>query len=134
MRSQKPAAGILIQGEYPDSKFFKVPCDCGCETEIDFMVEVDDCCIAVHMFSETSTNTWRDRFRQNYGEDWWIVYVLKSFANDALNRISVAWRALVHGRVTTESSVILSEQQALNFSQTLRDSIDEFKQRQENSV
>ena len=131
METQKPAKGILLQADFSDSKHFRVPCECGCESEISFSIDVDDYVITGHFYSTTKTNNWRARWEAKYFDDHFILYAIKEFANNWYNRLAVCWGALVHGKVTTESYTLMSRQQVLNFSQTLLDTVEEFDKRQD---
>ena len=129
MDAQTPAVGISKGHDFPNSKYFNVPCECGCDGEITFSVDVDDDVITAHLYSKTETNYWRNRFDYDYKNDSWLVYALKYRANDWYNRIAVAWTALTRGYVETEAYVLLSEQQTVNFAAVLTDSVEEFRAR-----
>jgi len=129
MTPQTPAVGISKSHEFPNSKYFKVPCECGCDGEITFSVDVDDDIITAHIYSKTETNYWRNRFSYDYVNDSWLVYAVKSRVNDWYNRVAVAWVALTKGYVETEAYVLLSEQQAVNFSAVLSDAVAEYQSR-----
>jgi hypothetical protein len=126
MRAQKPAEGVLAMREHSNSKTYKVPCQCGCDAELMFDVEVDkDWGITSHIYANTKTNYWRERINISYSESW-IVINLKSMFNDYYNRVAIAWTALTKGYVETEVWVMLTEQQALNFGVTLQNAALEY--------
>lgn len=126
MEAQKPAKGIMEQTGGKDWKMYRVPCSCGCDNQIDFMVEIDDYNISANFYAETKTAWWRSRFNTSV-DDLWLVYVAKDFANDLINRFAVAWNAIIHGYVKTEVTVLLSEQQCINFAETLKTAVEELK-------
>ena len=130
MEAQKPAEGILAMKAYRDAKFFRIPCECGCEGQIDFSIEVDEDMISTHLFATTKTNYWRQRFNLTYEENW-MLFALKDFANDWYNRLAIVWTALTKGYIETEAWVLMSKQQTINFSETLKDVVKEFDERQE---
>lgn len=130
MEVQKPATGVMAMHQYPDAKFFRVPCECGCEAEINFNVEVDDCNVTSHLYVKTKTNYWRERLNITYEENW-LLYAIKSNINDWYNRIVIAWTALTKGYVETEAYVLLNEQQTLNFAAVLNESVIELRKKRE---
>jgi hypothetical protein len=111
LNAQKPAEGILLHKDFGDSKFYVVPCDCcssGCEHQV--CVEADDIGITVTTYTTQKTN-------------WW-----------SKNRWQVIWELLTRGYVKYEASIIMTEQQALNYARVLESAtveVDAFrKQRQ----
>lgn len=125
LQPQAPAEGISAVRTYGDFKWYKVPCDCGCDKEISFSVEIDDCAITANISSITKTKYWYQRWHID-GDEPWLLYVGKQFFNDWYNRLEVVWNVLVHGYIETSSDVILSRQQCLNFSELLKTSIADF--------
>lgn len=123
---QVPAEGIVKQKSFSDMKYYKVPCSCGCDSNIDFMIEVDDNSIMTTFCSTTKTNHWRERLTVSYDANWLVLNSMLFF-NDMYNRLAICWQALVHGYVQTESCVMLTPQQALNFSELLKTSIKDFE-------
>jgi hypothetical protein len=121
---QKPAVGILTQYESEYGSMFKVPCSCGCDSEVAFDLDIDDDTkqITAHIYATTKTNYWRERVEVTYRENW-LVLGIKTAVNEVYNRIAIAYTALVKGYVQTESYVILSRQQALNLASTLESEI-----------
>jgi hypothetical protein len=122
--AQKPAVGILTQHESEYGSMYKVPCSCGCESEVGFDLDTDDETrqITAHFYATTKTNYWRERLEVDYSGHWFMIG-LKSAFNDVYNRIAIAYTALVKGYIQTESYVILSRQQALNLAATLESEI-----------
>ncbi len=117
---QVPAEGILTQHVHDEWRYYKVPCSCGCDAEITFSIEIDEDNIVAHFYSQTKTNYWRDRLQYDYLNDCWLLYVFKSNFNDWYNRLAICWKALVHGYIETETWVMLSEQQTINFAEALK--------------
>lgn len=126
MKAQIPAEGISKMNEWPDAKYYKVPCSCGCDNDVTMMIEVDECSISTTFCSTTKTNYWRERLHINYGESWLILNA-KLLFNDWYNRFAIIWMVLVQGYIQTESCVILSPQQSLNFAETLKTAIKDFE-------
>ncbi len=96
MKAQQPAEGILLHKDFGDSKFYVVPCDC-CSTDCEHQVcvEADEVGISVTTYTTQKTN-------------WW-----------SKNRWQVIWELLTRGYVKYEASIIMTEQQALNYANVL---------------
>lgn len=131
MEAQKPAEGVLLQRDFGDAMYYRIPCECGCDAEITMSIEVDEDNITAHVYSKTETNYWRNRFSYDYKDGTWLEFVIKDFLNGVYNRVAVAWTALVKGYVTTESYAILTEQQTINFAATLNTAVEELHRRKE---
>lgn len=126
---QTPARGILLMNEYDKFKMYRVPCSCGCGSDITFDVEVDnDGSITAHLYSKTTTDYWYQYLHIDYTESW-IVINLKTMVNDWLSRGRVIWNALFRGYVETETYVILDQQQSINFADALNKAVSEFENR-----
>lgn len=96
MKPQTPAEGILLHKDFGDSKFYVVPCDCcssGCEHQV--CIEADETGVTVTTYTTQKTN-------------WW-----------SRNRWQVIWELLTKGYVKYEASIIMTEQQALNYARVL---------------
>ena len=102
MKAQKPAEGILIRKDYGDAKSYNVSCECcGPNCEHNVWVEADETGVSVTTYTQQKTK-------------WW-----------ELNRWQVIWRLLTKGYVEYEASIIMSQQQALNYADTLASAVIE---------
>jgi hypothetical protein len=104
MTSEKPAHGILKLNDWGESIWYQVPCDC---TDPDHThtveVEADDHSVSVTVHTTVKTRFWgRGRWRD-------------------------IWSLLTRGYVEYEASVILKEQQALNYSAALTSAVNDVK-------
>ncbi len=131
MTPEIPATGILLQSKYDDSERYVIPCTCGCEASVNFTISVekDTGLITSYLESKTTTDHWSQVIDITYKESWFVIS-LKSMINDWANRISVAWKALSGGVVETHSYVLLDQQQALNFAETVKNAVVNFEKRQ----
>lgn len=105
MEAQKPAEGILKTSEFGDSKWYHIRCDCGnddCSHEME--VEADDFGVQVHIYVKNHTR-------------WWEK-----------NRWKQIWQILTKGYAHMDTTIILNEQTALNYSETLKSAINDVKQ------
>lgn len=96
MKAETPAEGILIRKDYGDAKTYTVTCECcGSDCEHNVWVEADDVGISVTTYTKQKTK-------------WW-----------SLNRFQTIWTLLTKGYIEYEASIIMSEQQALNYATVL---------------
>lgn len=105
MKAQKPAEGILKTGEWGDSKWYHVRCDCGnddCSHEVN--VEADDFGVQVHVYVKNHTRWWKK------------------------NRWKQIWQILTKGYAEMETTIFLNEQTALNYAETMKTAIEDVKQ------
>jgi hypothetical protein len=136
MTPQKPAEGIVLTKELPDSKFYRVPCSCGNpDDDIEFNVEVEDWGeITVHTHTRQKTSWWVDTFNQrksyDYDKEWqyhlnyWLCGVLNALAH----RVKVTWSVWTKGYVEYSQTTIMSKQQALNYAATLQQAIQDLEE------
>lgn len=116
MEYQQPAEGILLHRDFGDAKFYSVACNCGNpDDEIKFEVEAEDTGITVHVWTTVKTPWWE----KSWNSDSWIAGLI----NGLSHRISMTWRLWTRGYLENESWTILTRQQALNFSETLKKAI-----------
>lgn len=52
-----PAEGILKQKSWPDAKFYKVPCECGCNNSIDFSLRLMNAVLILSSAQRQKQNT-----------------------------------------------------------------------------
>lgn len=104
MKAQQPAEGILKRNDWGDSKSYNVPCSCcGTDCEHNVWVESDDIGVTVTTYTQQKSK-------------WW-----------SLNRFQIIWTLLTKGYIEYEASIIMSEQQALNYAETLKSAIKDVR-------
>ena len=104
MKAQTPAEGILKRGDWGDSKSYLVPCSCcGSDCEHNVWVEADDTGVAVTTYTKLKSKWWK------------------------FNRFQTIWTLLTKGYVEYEASIIMTEQQAINYAETLKTAVKEVK-------
>ena len=102
MNAQVPAEGIMQTNDWGDSRVYRIACNCGDENHNHNMwVEADDHDIQVTIYTTGETNYWSKT-------RWYHI-----------------WTLLTKGYIDTESSVHLTKQQALNYSATLKNAIED---------
>ena len=97
MKTQLPAEGILLHKDFGDAKYYVVPCDC-CSSDCAHQVciEADETGVTVTTYTTQKTN-------------WW-----------SKNRWQVIWELLTRGYVKYEASIIMTQQQAVNYAAVLQ--------------
>lgn len=104
MKAQVPAEGIVQTGNFGDAKFYHVICDCGSDECTHVVhVEADDFGIQVHVYVKNHTR-------------WWEK-----------NRWKQIWHILTRGYAEMETTIVMKEQTALNYAETLKKAIVDVK-------
>lgn len=105
MVPERPATGILKHGDFGDAKFYYVQCDCtdpDCAHTLE--VEADEIEVSVHIYSTVHTK-------------WWEK-----------NRWKQIWQILTKGYADMQTTLVLNEQTALNYADTLVSAMDDVKE------
>ena len=105
MNSQQPAEGILIHRDFGNTKLYQSVCQCfdnDCNHYIS--VEADDTTVNVTISTEQKTNFW-DKTR------WFHI-----------------WTLLTKGHIKQEGTIILSKQQAFNYSNVLQSAVKDVEE------
>ena len=104
MKAQIPAEGILKTNDWGDSKVYKVVCNCGHDDHShNVWVESDDHEVTVTVYTTVKTNFW------------------------SKTRWQHIWTLLSKGYVDCETTVSMTEQQAINYAETLKSAVDDVK-------
>jgi hypothetical protein len=132
MEAQKPAEGILLQKDWGDSKMYAAVCDCtsdDCTHTLD--IEADEFHVTVSIYTTQHTNFWRRSVEPRYNIDSiWLQefnWFWTSLWNGLVNRLRLTRDIWFKGYVKYQSSLILNEQMALNYSETLRSAMNDVK-------
>lgn len=108
MDAQVPAQGILKINEWGNSRIYKIECDCAasdCAHLID--IEATKTSVDVTIYVTVETNSW----------SW----------NGLMTRLRLTWDIWVKGYSKYQSSIILQEQVALNYAETLKSAINDLR-------
>jgi hypothetical protein len=132
LKSQAPAEGIMKTGEYGDSKFYKVVCGCGSpDHDIDFCVEAEETGINVTTYVTAKTDYWTESVKKRYDIDnpylQELDWTLKDIWNGVVTRLKLTWNVWTKGYVQCETTIAMTEQQALNYAETLKSAIKDVK-------
>lgn len=133
MRAEIPAEGIMKTGEYGDSKFYKVVCGCGqSDHDINFEVEVDECGVNVNTYVDVKTDYWSESVKKRYDIDnpylQELDWSVKDIWNGFITRLKLTWAVWIKGYLRCETTITMTEQQALNYAETLKSAIKEVKE------
>jgi len=132
MKAQTPAEGIMMTGDYGDSKFYKVVCGCGePDHDINFEVEADEIGVNVNTYVTTKTDYWTETAKKRFDIDnpylQELDWTVKDIINGFVTRVKLTWMLWTRGYVRCETTIAMSEQQALNYSETLKSAIQDVK-------
>jgi hypothetical protein len=104
MKAENPAQGILKLNNWGESVWYYVPCECTDPNHAHTIeVEADDNSVSVHIHTQVKTRFWQK------------------------NRWSEIWNILTKGYSEYEASVILTEQQAINYANALTSAVNDVK-------
>ena len=108
MKAQKPAQGVLLHRDLGDMKSYDVVCDCGDPDHThNILVDADDFCVTVTISTVTNTGYW-------WHLNWWQKFV---------KRLKITYDLWVKGQVQWEASIVLTEQTAFNYAETLKTAV-----------
>ena len=131
-KPQTPAEGIMKTGEFGHSKFYKVVCSCGQpDHDINFEVEATDIDVSVNTYITVKTDYWSESVKKRYDIDnpylQELDWTLKDGVNGLITRLKLTWTVWIKGYIKTESTIAMTEQQALNYAETLKSAIQDVK-------
>ena len=132
MIAQTPAEGILKTNDYGDSKWYHVVCGCGqSDHALTVEVESDDMGVNVNTYATVKTDYWSDSVGKRYDIDNpWLQewdWFWKDLVNGIVIRLKLTWTVWTKGYVQAETTISMSEQQALNYAETLKSAINDVK-------
>jgi hypothetical protein len=132
MKAQEPAEGIMKTNDFGNSKFYKIVCGCGqSDHDIDFEVEANDGGVNINTYIIAKSDCWNETVKKRYNIDNpWLQewdWFWKDLVNGVARRIRLTWSVWTRGYVQTETTVAMSEQQALNYIETLKKAMQDVK-------
>jgi len=139
MKAQTPAEGILKTNDYGDSKWYHVVCGCGQpDHSVTVEVEADECGINVNTYATVKTDYWTESVKKRYDIDspylQELDWAIKDIWNGLVNRLKLTYSIWITGYVKAETTVTMSEQQALNYAETLKSAIKDVEAFKKQSV
>jgi hypothetical protein len=132
MNAQAPAKGILMTNDFGHSKWYQVVCGCGQpDHTLTVEVESDEMGVNVNTYAIVKTDYWSDAVKKRYDIDSpWLQewdWFWKNLVNGVVTRLKLTWTIWTKGYVQTETTISMSEQQALNYAETLKSAIKDVK-------
>ena len=137
MNYQEPAEGILKANDFGNSKWYKVVCGCGQpDHELTVEVEADEVGVNVNTYVTVKTDFWSEAFKKRYDIEnpflQKLDWLWKDIVNGTITRLKLTREIWVHGYINVESTILMTEQQALNYSETLKYAIEDVKEFRKN--
>jgi hypothetical protein len=106
MKTQTPAEGIMKTNDWGDGRVYRVACTCGSAYHDHHVwVEAEGREVTVTVYTNATSN-------------WW-----------SKTRWHAIWTLLTQGYITTESTVVMTQQQALNYAATLEQAVADLTQK-----
>jgi hypothetical protein len=132
LKAQAPAEGILKTHEWGDSKWYKVVCECGDDNHsIDFEVEADECGVTVTTYTTQKTDYWTEAVMKRIDiSNPWIEefdHFWKDLWNGLVTKLRLTKNIWWDGYVKYQSTTSMSEQQTLNYAETLKSAVADVK-------
>jgi hypothetical protein len=140
MKAQLPAEGILKTNDYGNSMWYHVVCGCKeAGHSLTVEVEADETGINVNTYATVKTDYWSQTVDKRYNIDNpWLQewdWFWKDIVNGLVTRLKLTWAIWVNGYVQCETTIAMSEQQALNYAETIKLAITDVKEfRKEKNV
>jgi hypothetical protein len=125
----EPLEGILKTGDFGDSKHYYVACSCGstdCAHDVEVEVVGDDCDVSVNIYITANNDFWTEHFKTRYDSTSW-QNPFKNFANAFLRKLKFTWEVWIKGETEFQTTIVLSEAAAKNYSQALDKAADDVK-------
>lgn len=100
MKAQTPAQGILLNRDWGDAMQYEVTCECGDDNHNHKVwVQAEDHGVNVTVYTTTKSKWWEQ------------------------NRWKQIWNLLFKGYIELEADIIMNQQQALNYAETLKSAV-----------
>ncbi len=133
MKSQEPAEGIMKTNDFGSSVWYRVSCQCGQpDHALDVEVEATSWGVEMHTHATVKTDYWGELVEKRYDiknpvlqrADW----LFKDIVNGLWRRLKLTWKVWAVGYLQAETTLIMTEQQARNFAQTIENAADKMSQ------
>ena len=133
MKLETPAEGIMKVHDWGNSKVYKITCGCGQpDHDHDVWVEADAAGINVEIFITAKSDCWSEIVKPNYDiESTWLQeldWYWKGLVNGIWNRSKLTWTLWTKGYIKTETTISMTEQQTLNYTEALKSAIIDVKE------
>jgi hypothetical protein len=110
-----------------------VVCGCGQPNHtLTVEVEADETGVSVNTYATVKTDYWTDTVKKRYDIDSpWLQewdWFWKDLINGFVTRLKLTWDIWIKGYVRAETTTLMSQQQALNYAETLKSAIKDVEQ------
>ena len=135
MKAEQPAQGISKKASYSDAVWYEVDCECGSNDHyhsIWIERDAETKLVTVEITTEATTDFWTQTV-----PEWiekidspfvnWIWQTMAYAFNETVRRARLIGRVLFKGYVKYESTVIMTKQQAYNYSKALENAVKELE-------
>jgi len=132
LKAQQPAEGILKTNDYGNSKWYHVVCGCGQpDHTLTVEVEAEEFGVSVNTYAVVKTDYWSENVKKRYDIDnpWAqeFDWFWKDLWNGLITRLKLTWTVWTKGYVKAETTILMTEQQALNYAETIKSAIQDVK-------
>ncbi len=94
-------------------------------------VEAEDTGVSVNTYATVKTDYWSESVKKRYDIDnpylQELDWALKDIWNGLVTRLKLTWNVWTKGYIRAETTILMSEQQALNYAETLKSAIQDVK-------
>lgn len=105
MKAEKPAEGILKTNDWGDSKAYQIVCGCGdADHNHNLWVEAEETGVNINLYVDVKSPLW------------------------SMNRWRQIWTLMTKGYLQHETTIMMSEQQALNYAEALKTAVKDVKE------
>jgi len=137
MKAERPAEGISKKKAWDDAVWYEVDCECGSPDHYhSIWIERDSetNLVTVEITTEATTDFWSqtvpervEKIRLPFVS--WVWQTAAYAINETLRRARLMTRILFRGYAKYESTVILTKQQAFNYSKALENAVKELEKK-----
>jgi hypothetical protein len=133
MKIQTPALGIMKTSDWGNAKVYKIACDCGQpDHEHNVWIEADECGVNVNIYTTVKTDCWSEELKSKYDIDniWLqeVEWFWKGLYNSLARKLKLTKSIWFNGYADFETTISMSEQQSLNYAETLKCAIQDVKE------
>lgn len=133
MTPQSPALGILRTNDFGSSKWYQIVCGCQQpDHTLTVEVESDEMGVTINTYATVKTDYWTQSVKKRYDIDneWQqeFDWFWKDLWNGFVTRLKLTWTVWTKGYIKCETTITMSEQQALNYAETLKTAITDVKE------
>lgn len=121
-----------MTNDYGNSKWYHVVCGCGQpDHSLTVEVEAEDTGVNINTYVTVKTDYWSESIKKRYDIDspylQELDWAVKDIWNGFITRLKLTWTVWTKGSVQCETTICMSEQQALNYAETLKSAIEDVK-------